>query len=99
MDSDYGDFTCARLQALLRCILPSGDLHDIAVVRLFKSSSWKPNTEIDGCAVLKEAKDLQFVMVKYLIRGAHMIPIFDIKTDQFILNDLIDPDMFLRTGN
>ena len=99
MDSDYGDFTCAVLQALFRCTLPSGEKHDIAVLRFFRSSTWKPKTRIDGCTVLKEAKDLHFVMVKYMIRGAHIIPIFDTKTDNFFLNDLIDSDMFLRAGN
>lgn len=100
MDSDYGDFKCASLRALFRCMLPSGETHDIAVLRFFRSSTWKPKTKIEGCAVLKEDKDLHFVMVKYMIRGAHIIPIFDTKTDKFFLNnDLIDPDMFLRAGN
>ena len=100
MDSDYyGEFACARLHALFRCTLPSGGNHDIAVARMFKSSRWKPRTEIEGCPVLEEAKGLQFVMIKYLIRGAHMIPIFDTKTDKFLLDDLIDGDMFIRTGN
>ena len=99
MGSDYGDFTCASLRALFRCTLPSGGKHDVGVVRYFRSSTWKPKTQIDGCPVLREDKDLHFVMVKYLIRGAHMIPIFDTKTDKFFLNDLIDPDMFLRAGN
>jgi hypothetical protein len=66
---------------------------------MFKLSSWKPRTQIEGCNILEEAKNLEFVMVRYLIRGAHMIPIFETKAGRFILNDLIDCDMFLRTGN
>lgn len=99
MASSYADFTCACLKVLFCCRLPSGEKHDIAIVHLFKSSSWKPKTNIDGCQVLEEVNEPQFVMLKYLIRGAHMIPVFDTKDGRFMLNDLIDSDMFLHAGN
>ena len=99
MDSGRTSFTCARLQLLLRCTLSSGEEHDIAVVRMFKYSSWQPNTVIEGCHVLEEANEPQFVMLKYMVRGAHIIPIFSTKAGRFVLNDLIDGDMFLRAGN
>ena len=98
MNSGRESFTCARLQVLFRCILSSGEEHDIAIVRTFKYSSWRPNTPIEGCYIL-EAQEPQFVMLKYMIRGAHIIPIFSTRAGRFVLNDLIDGDMFLRAGN
>lgn len=99
MASNYGDFTCARVIAIFRCKLPSGSTHDIAAVRLFKRSQWKPKTIIDGCPVLDEANVSRYVMIKYLTRGVHMIPVFDTKDGRFILNDVVDFDIFLRVGN
>jgi hypothetical protein len=99
MASRRSNFTCARLQLLLRCFIPSGAEHDIAVVRIFKYSSWQPKTSIEGCHILEEAEEPRFVMLKYMIRGAHIIPIFSTKAGRFVLNDLIDGDMFLRAGN
>jgi hypothetical protein len=71
----------------------------MAVVHLFKQSSWKSKTNIAGCHVIEEVNEPRFVMLRYLIRGAHMIPVFDTKAGRFMLNDLIDSDMFLRAGN
>ena len=71
----------------------------MAVVHTFKPSSWKPKTNIEGCHVLEESMEPRFVMLKYLIRGAHMIPVFETKDGRFMLNDLIDSDIFLRAGN
>lgn len=99
MQSGRSDFTCARLRVLLRCTLPSGDEQDIAVVHLFKHSTWRPRTPIEGCSVLDEAREPRFVMLKYMLRGAHIIPIFSTKAGRFVLNDLVDGDMFLRAGN
>jgi len=98
MNSGRESFTCARLKVLLRCTLSSGEEHDIAIVRTFKYSSWHPNTSIEGRHIL-EAREPQFVMLKYMIRGAHIIPIFSTRAGRFVLNDLIDSDMFLRAGN
>ena len=99
MDSDHGHVPCARLQLVLRCVLSSGNKHDVAVVRMFKRGAWRPNTSIAGSPVLEEANKPQFVMLKYLIRGAHLIPIFCTKEGRFFLNDLVDADIFLRAGN
>ena len=59
-----------------------------------------PKTKWAGVRVYDEKKSLDFVMVKYLICGTHMIPVFDAnKPSMTYLNDLIDGDMFLRAGN
>ncbi|KAJ7800252.1 hypothetical protein B0H14DRAFT_3786188 [Mycena olivaceomarginata] len=94
------DLTVAHLIELLRCRLPDQSTHDIAVVRMLKPSKWVPKTKWAGVRVYDEKKSLDFVMIKYLIRGAHMIPVFDTKKlSMTYLNDLIDGVMFLRAGN
>lgn len=91
---------CARLQALLQCILPSGSSYDIAAVSILNTNSWKPNTKWDGCEVYKEANGLSFIFMKYFTRGAHFISVSDSVQERLhYLNDTVDPDMFLRTGN
>ncbi|KII90328.1 hypothetical protein PLICRDRAFT_107314, partial [Plicaturopsis crispa FD-325 SS-3] len=100
INMDSPGLTCARILGIYRCTLPSGKLQDIALVRMFQSSSWKPNTFWDGCQVCDEAKEPMFVMMEYLVRGAHMIPAFESRSDaRFYLDDLSDPDMYLRAGN
>ncbi|KAJ7923822.1 hypothetical protein B0H13DRAFT_1463328, partial [Mycena leptocephala] len=75
-------------------------VHDIAVVGMLKKSNWTPKTKWAGCRVYDEKKSLDLVLVKYLIRGAHMIPVSDAnKPSLAYLNDLIDGDMFVRAGN
>jgi hypothetical protein len=94
------DLTMAHLVELLRCRLPDQSTHDITVVRMLKPSKWVPKTKWAGVRVYDEKKSLDFVMIKYLIRGAHMITVFDTKKPSMTyLNDLIDGDMFLRVGN
>lgn len=89
----------AHLVELLRWHLPDGLIHDNAVVRMVKPSKWLPKTKWAGIRVY-DKKSLDFVMVKYLIRGARMIPVFDVnKPSMTYLNDLIDCDMCLRAGN
>lgn len=93
---------CARLIWLLRCVLPSGHYHDVALVHYFNSSTWKPFTKWDGCRVYEEEKSFSFVLLKYLIRGAYMIPVFDGPNDhkkRYYMSDTVDNDMFLRVGN
>ncbi|KAJ7646003.1 hypothetical protein DFH06DRAFT_1136155 [Mycena polygramma] len=95
------DLSVARLAGLLRCKLPDDSVHDIAFVhKLIERSKWVPKTQWANMRVYDEQKSFDFVMVKYLIRGAHMIPVFDAnKPSLTFLNDVIDGDMFLRAGN
>jgi len=64
-------------------------------------SKWKPKTKWEGCRVHHELKKPHFVMVKYLLHGAHMISAFGALESQpkFYLNNTIDADMFLQAGN
>jgi len=85
----------ARLQFVFRCEDLSGGKSDLALVRLFENSKWKPTTRWDGCRIL-EGKGYQFINIKYLVRGCHLIPTFDRHEGRYYLNDLVDGDAFVR---
>ncbi|THU83642.1 hypothetical protein K435DRAFT_689141, partial [Dendrothele bispora CBS 962.96] len=90
-----------RLHLLLTCQLPSGELHDVALVsKLRGSTKWKPKTVWDGCVVYREQNTTEYVLLKYLIRGAHFISFYDIQQpNAYHLNSFIDGDWFIRAGN
>lgn len=93
---------CARLHGLYRCFLPSGIYVDVALVHEFKrDSKWRPNTTWDGCVVYREPKELNFLLVKHVLRGAVMVPAWYSTWDQdlYYIWDMVDADMFLRLGN
>lgn len=99
---EASDLVCARVRGLYRCTLPSGKHHDIALVNMFSRSAWRPRTSWIGCDVREESKDFDFVAVQYLVRGAHLINVFDApkhQKERFYFNDIIYADMFLRAGN
>ncbi|KIJ35457.1 hypothetical protein M422DRAFT_180706 [Sphaerobolus stellatus SS14] len=85
----------ARLYALFSCQGPSKIKHYIALIGKFRATKWKPKTVWDGCRVFEE-KEYDFVLLKYLIRGCHMIPAFEKSGKMFYLNDLVDGDAFIR---
>jgi len=95
---DAPGITCARLQSLIRCWLPSGKVLDLALVRGFTCSKWKPRTLWKGCRILDEDEgSLTIVSLEYLLRGALMCPVSERegeKAHYFV--DTIDQDMFLR---
>jgi hypothetical protein len=97
---DAADFSYARLEALFRCTALSGTSYDLALVRTFKHSSWKPRTLWNGCKVL-EFGQAKIVSAAYLARGALVVDTELQKPSdrRFYLDDVIDTDMFLRLGN
>ncbi|KAJ7454220.1 hypothetical protein FB451DRAFT_1184971 [Mycena latifolia] len=95
-----GELTVAHLVELFWCKLPEESLHEITLVNMLKPSKWVPKMKWAGVQIYEEKKATQFVMLKYLVRGAHMIPAFDAsKPSLTFLNDLIDGDIFLRAEN
>ncbi|KAJ7489615.1 hypothetical protein B0H11DRAFT_1638152, partial [Mycena galericulata] len=52
---------CAWVCSLLRCNMPSGRQIDVALVRMFESSRWKPRTRWSGCEIREEAKEYSFL--------------------------------------
>ncbi|KAF8582421.1 hypothetical protein K439DRAFT_156885 [Ramaria rubella] len=87
--------TFGRLQYVFSCQDNKGRTCDLALIRIFQLSNWSPVTKWEGCRVLEE-KNYRFVMLKYLLRGCHMIPTFEKKVGRYYLNDLVDGDAFLR---
>ncbi|KAJ7822282.1 hypothetical protein B0H14DRAFT_3089030 [Mycena olivaceomarginata] len=88
---------CARLRALLRCTLPSGRQIDIALVRMFQASRWKPRTLWAGCQIRDEAKEFSFLSMEHVIRGALLAPVSGASDEPtHFLIDTVDADMFLR---
>ncbi|KAJ7760761.1 hypothetical protein B0H14DRAFT_3595391, partial [Mycena olivaceomarginata] len=87
----------ARLCHLLRCNLPSGQQIDIAIVRMFELSRWKPRTRWAGCQVRDEAQEYSLLSMEHVIRGAFLAPAYGAPNElTHFLVDTIDADMFLR---
>ncbi|KAJ7825670.1 hypothetical protein B0H14DRAFT_2820100, partial [Mycena olivaceomarginata] len=98
MDDD--PLSCARMLYLFRCSLLSDREEDVALVRFFKKSRWQPKTAWKNCRVLEDGRT-RFILPRYFTRGVHLINAFGCKKESstFYLNDLVDADWFLRTGN
>ncbi|KAJ7746517.1 hypothetical protein B0H14DRAFT_2406480 [Mycena olivaceomarginata] len=87
----------ARLRHLLRCNLPSGQQIDIAIVRMFELSRWKPRTRWAGCQVRDEVQEYSLLSMEHVIRGAFLAPAYGAPNElTHFLVDTIDADMFLR---
>ncbi|KZT29211.1 hypothetical protein NEOLEDRAFT_1086238 [Neolentinus lepideus HHB14362 ss-1] len=96
---DSPDLTFGRLRALFRCRLVCGKHIDLAVIRMFTRSAWKPKTVWDGCRVYEELHEPTFVLMDYIVRGALLTPVFDQpKKSLHYLVDTVDADIFLRAN-
>ncbi|KAJ7113147.1 hypothetical protein C8R44DRAFT_631102, partial [Mycena epipterygia] len=96
-NSDSPGMTFARLYALLRCTLESKQQFDVALVRLFRQSKWKPRTEWAGCQVREEVKPYSLLLMDFVICGALLTPVNESGKENFYFPvDTVDPDMFLR---
>ena len=96
---DAPGITCARLNGLLRCWLPSGNVLDLALVLGFTPSKWKPRTLWQGCRILDEDSngDSYLVRMDYLLRGALICPVSEQDGERtYYFIDTVDSDMFLR---
>ena len=97
---DAPKLSVAQLYDIFCCRLPSGKTLDIALVRRFHCSKWKPRTVWSGCRVLDEESDTTLVQMDYLLRGVVVCPVSEReeeKSHYFI--DSIDPDIFLRENS
>ncbi|KAJ7168011.1 hypothetical protein C8R46DRAFT_898867 [Mycena filopes] len=97
INSDSPGLAFARLFALLRCKLESNRQVDVALVRQFRRSKWKPRTEWAGCQVHEEDKSYSLMLMDDVIRGALLtrVPVSG-KENLHFLVDTVDADMFLR---
>ncbi|KAJ7455773.1 hypothetical protein FB451DRAFT_1515464 [Mycena latifolia] len=87
----------ARVYCLLRCTMPSGRRIDVALVRMFEASRWKPRTRWSGCQIREEVKEYSFLSMEHVIRGALLVPVSSAanETTHFFV-DTVDADIFLR---
>jgi hypothetical protein len=101
------DVRFARLEGLFRCTLPSGVVRDVAMVRPFRASSWRPRSSWNGCQVVELTTErdgspaTMFVSPEYFVRGVLLVDT-DLKRlagRRFFVDDVVDNDIFLRMGN
>ncbi|KAJ7743894.1 hypothetical protein B0H14DRAFT_3607170 [Mycena olivaceomarginata] len=92
--------TFGRMLFLFQCRLPSGRTEDIALVRLFKKSTWRPKTLWKNCRIYEDARTI-IILPRYFVRGVHMINCFGSSKEgrTFYLDDVADSDWVLRAGN
>jgi hypothetical protein len=97
---DAPDLSVARICDLFRCSLPSGKEIDLALVRRFSCSRWKPKTVWSGCRVLNEDMESSLVSMDYVLCGALVCPVSQHDSEDenthYYFVDTVDADMFLR---
>ena len=106
LDGDTGGSTIGRqnvvrLRGMFRCELRSGRKIDLALVRRFKPSKWRPKTAWDDIQVDVENKHVEFMLMDSFLRGVRMNPAFGspkggTKGSIFYLDDCTDCDIYLR---
>jgi hypothetical protein len=91
------DFQYARLELLFRVFGPGDSFFDMALVRAYRQSSWRPRTLWDGCRVYEPGQP-ELMKLDYLVRGALMVDtnLRDLTGRHYYLDDLVDNDVFLR---
>ncbi|KIJ29641.1 hypothetical protein M422DRAFT_188185, partial [Sphaerobolus stellatus SS14] len=87
--------TFARLEFIFTCEDMSKRRCDIAPVRGLEYSKWRSRTEWEGYTALEE-NSYSLSLLKYPIRGCHLIPTFEEDEGKYYLNDLVDSDASVR---
>ncbi|KAJ7918110.1 hypothetical protein B0H13DRAFT_1869747 [Mycena leptocephala] len=77
-----------------------GRTEDIALVRLFKKSAWRPKTVWKNCRIFEDERTM-FILPQYFVRGAHKVNWLGCNKEAhtFYLDDIVDFDWLLRAGN
>jgi hypothetical protein len=97
---DVDPLSLARLIAILRVSTGDGRSFDLAYVRRFKNSKWKPRTVWKGCRVVEESEKLEFLPLTYITRGAVLPRVRGTACQNlYFTMDTADDDMFLRLNN
>ncbi|KZV78330.1 hypothetical protein EXIGLDRAFT_634169 [Exidia glandulosa HHB12029] len=102
LESDTARPRPARLQGLYKCrLMTSADVIDVALVRRFVPSTWKPKTKFRGCRVYEESAEHSFVRLSQIIRGAVMCPAFGAPKDttHYLMDTTGGGDLFLRLND
>ncbi|KAJ7136181.1 hypothetical protein C8R44DRAFT_952955, partial [Mycena epipterygia] len=100
INMDNNPLTFGRMLSLFQCCLPSSVREDIALVRLFKKSTWRPKTIWKNCRIFEDSRTV-FILLQYFLCGAHIINCFGCNKEDhtFYLDDVVDSDWVLRAGN
>ncbi|KAJ6467935.1 hypothetical protein DFH09DRAFT_840843, partial [Mycena vulgaris] len=99
-DTDKDPLAMGQLQFMFRAHLPSGAKLDLAMIRPFRNTSWRPRTTTD-CPVRAQmsAQSSIFITLEHVVRGVLLCPIFGARQDIHYVIDCIDEDMYLRAHN
>ncbi|KAF7371641.1 hypothetical protein MVEN_00019800 [Mycena venus] len=85
-----------QLELIFRCHLPGRVSLDLAMIRTYCGSSWKPKTRTD-CPLREMNTGAMFISLEHVVRGALLCPIFGSPREAvYYVIDCIDGDMFLR---
>ncbi|KAJ7092345.1 hypothetical protein B0H15DRAFT_905706 [Mycena belliarum] len=98
-DTDIDPLAMGQLQLLFRVHLSTGAELDLAMIRPFCGSLWKPKTATD-CPVRERAPSAIFIALEHVVRGVLLSPIFGARPEKYYyVIDCIDEDMYLRVNN
>jgi hypothetical protein len=90
-----------RIEGLFRCqIAGSSTIYELMLVTALRDCKWRPPTSWDNSRVVEPAGP-RIIGAKYAIRGALLTDVdLEKRTGrQYIVEDCVDGDMFLRMGN
>lgn len=73
-------------------VVHGGSKHQVALIRLLKSPK---RSVVTGYIHVGESSDYRFVSTKCFVRSVFIHPPYG-NSSRFIINDLIDQDMYLR---
>ncbi|KAJ7493651.1 hypothetical protein FB451DRAFT_1164530 [Mycena latifolia] len=84
-----------QIEYLFRCHLPHRVPLDLAMIRPYCVSTWKPRTCTD-CPIREKGSRPVFISLEHITRGALLSPIFGAPREVFYVVDCVDEDMYLR---
>jgi hypothetical protein len=92
---DHHALSCAQVHLLLTVDTPSGTFQ-LALIRILKSLSRNTSTRFIHAL---DSSDYRFVRTECFVRSAFVHPPTLPNYPRYIVNDLIDPDAYLRLQN
>ncbi|KAJ7194520.1 hypothetical protein GGX14DRAFT_377927, partial [Mycena pura] len=99
-NAESDPLSLARLVTLLRVKVPNGRAFDLAFVRPFKNTTWKPYISWNGMRVVEECSKPAFLPLQHVERAALLARAYGTQRDNLYFPlDTVDEDMFLRLNN
>jgi hypothetical protein len=98
--ADDDPLAIGQLELLFRCRLPGNTSLDLAMIRPFRRTSWKPKTRTD-CPIREatSAGNSKFIALAHVVRGALLCPTLGGRAGVLYAMDYTDEDMYLRIHN